>query len=125
VFDAAGLCRLLLLGIWVEEVMPLLESATGVHYREDELLTAGERIWNLERLFNMRAGFSGADDTLPRRMLDEQMPEGPAQGQLCRLKEMLPEYYAIRGWDGRGVPTKERCNSLGLGAEKARARSAG
>ena len=125
VFDAAGLCRLLLLGIWVEEVMPMLESATGVHYREDELLTAGERIWNLERLFNMRAGFSGADDTLPRRMLDEQMPEGPAQGQLCRLKEMLPEYYAIRGWDGRGVPTKERCNSLGLGAEKARARSAG
>jgi aldehyde:ferredoxin oxidoreductase len=119
VFDAAGLCRLLLLGVWVEELVPMLESATGISFTDDELLAAGERIWNLERLFNIRAGFSGADDTLPRRMLQEPMPEGPARGQLCRLKEMLPEYYAIRGWDERGVPTEEKCRSLGLDKDSA------
>jgi aldehyde:ferredoxin oxidoreductase len=114
VFDAAGLCRLLLLGIWVEEIIPMLRGATGISYSEDELLTVGERMWNLERLFNIRAGFSGADDTLPKRMLEEPMPEGPAQGQLCRLKDMLPEYYAIRGWDEQGVPTQEKRRALGL-----------
>ncbi|MCK5257547.1 MAG: aldehyde ferredoxin oxidoreductase family protein, partial [Deltaproteobacteria bacterium] len=71
VFDSVGLCRLLLLGIWIDEIIPMLETATGVSHSEEDLLTIGERTWNLERLFNIKAGFSGADDTLPQRMLKE------------------------------------------------------
>ena len=114
VFDSAGLCRLLLLGVWIGDIIPMLETATGRSYGEDDLLSLGERIWNLERLFNIDAGFSGTDDTLPRRMLEEPMPEGPARGQVCKLNEMLPEYYAIRGWNDQGIPTEEKRVSLGL-----------
>jgi len=114
VFDSAGLCRLLLLGVWIDDIIPMLETATGKSYREEDLLSLGERVWNLERLFNIEAGFSGADDTLPRRMLEEPMPEGPARGQVCKLKEMLPEYYTIRGWNDQGIPTEEKQVSLGL-----------
>jgi aldehyde:ferredoxin oxidoreductase len=102
------------LGVWIDDIIPLLETATGNSYREEDLLSLGERIWNLERLFNIEAGFTGTDDTLPRRMLEEPMPEGPAQGQVCKLQEMLPEYYTIRGWSDRGVPTEEKKVSLGL-----------
>jgi len=114
VFDSAGLCNLLLLGIWIDEIIPVLESAAGIFYNEEELLTIGERVWNLERLFNIRAGFSCADDTLPQRMLKEPMPEGPAMGQVCKLNEMLPEYYQIRGWNTQGIPTEDKLKSLGL-----------
>ena len=92
----------------------MLETATGKSYHEEDLLSLGERVWNLERLFNIEAGFSGTDDTLPRRMLEEPMPEGPARGQVCKLKEMLPEYYTIRGWNEQGIPTEETKVSLGL-----------
>lgn len=114
VFDSVGLCRLLLLGIWMDEVIPMLDAATGIAYTEESLQTIGERIWNLERLFNIKAGFSGADDTLPQRMLKEPMPEGPAKGQVCKLDEMLPEYYHIRGWTHEGIPTEVKLKSLGL-----------
>ena len=114
VFDSVGLCRLLLLGIWIDEIIPMLETATGVSHSEEDLLTIGERTWNLERLFNIKAGFSGADDTLPQRMLKEPMPEGPAKGQVCKLDEMLSEYYNIRGWTPQGMPTEAKLKSLGL-----------
>jgi len=114
VCDSAGLCGLLLLGIWMDEIIPMLETATGISYSEESLLTVGERIWNLERLFNIRAGFSGKDDTLPQRMLKEPLPEGPAKGQVCKLNEMLPDYYEIRGWDKKGVPTEDKLKALGL-----------
>jgi aldehyde:ferredoxin oxidoreductase len=71
-------------------------------------------VWNIERLFNIKAGFTTKDDTLSQRMLKEPMPEGPAQGQVCRLNEMLSEYYQIRGWDPQGVPTQEKLKSLSL-----------
>jgi aldehyde:ferredoxin oxidoreductase len=114
VFDSVGLCRLLLLGIWIDEIIPMLETATGVSHSEEDLLTIGERTWNLERLFNIKAGFSGADDTLPQRMLKEPMPEGPAKGQVCKLDEMLSEYYNIRGWTPQGIPTESKLKSLEL-----------
>ena len=114
VFDSAGLCRLLLLGIWIDEVIPMLDAATGISYTEEGLQKIGERIWNLERLFNVKAGFSSTDDTIPQRMLKEPMPEGPAKGQVCKLDEMLPEYYTIRGWTRKGIPTEDTLKSLEL-----------
>ena len=78
------------------------------------MLEAGERIWNLERLFNMEAGFTASDDTLPPRLLNEPAPSGIRKGQLAELDKMLPEYYSLRGWSKNGVPTKETLSRLGL-----------
>ena len=74
----------------------------------------GERIWNMERDFNNRAGFSSKDDTLPKRLLEEAAKTGPAKGLVNRLGDMLPEYYQLRGWDTDGVPTAETRKRLGL-----------
>lgn len=112
--DATGLCQFLTFGIGLEEILPQLSAATGVSYSLEDLLKIGERIWNLERLWNERAGFTGKDDTLPKRILEEPIPSGPAKGQVNRLGEMLPEYYRLRGWDAEGRITPEKLKELGL-----------
>ncbi|MCS6924400.1 MAG: aldehyde ferredoxin oxidoreductase family protein [Candidatus Binatia bacterium] len=112
--DATGLCQFLTFGIGLEEILPQLVAATGVQYTLEELLKIGERIWNLERWWNERAGLTGKDDTLPRRILEEPLPSGPAKGQVNRLGEMLPEYYRLRGWDAEGRITREKLQELGL-----------
>ena len=63
---------------------------------------------------DMRAGFTGKDDTLPKRILEEPIPSGPAKGEVNRLGEMLPEYYELRGWDKDGRVTAEKKKELGL-----------
>ena len=83
-------------------------------WTEERLLETGERIWNLERQFNLAAGISYRDDTLPRRLLDEPCPSGIAKGKVAELGAMLPEYYALRGWSTDGVPTAETLARLGL-----------
>ena len=77
-------------------------------------MEVGERVWNAERVFNVLSFGDGRKyDTLPRRLLEEPMPEGPAKGHVVRLGEMLDEYYRVRGWvDGR--PTRGRLEDLGL-----------
>lgn len=75
---------------------------------------AGERIYNIERLFNLQAGVDPSQDTLPKRLLEEPIPDGPSKGNVHRLSELLPEYYANRGWDNGGIPTAERISKLGL-----------
>ncbi len=112
--DATGLCQFLTFGIGLEEILPQLSAATGVSYTLEDLLKIGERIWNLERLWNERAGFTGKDDTLPKRILEEPIPSGPAKGQVNKLGEMLPEYYRLRGWDAEGRITREKLKELGL-----------
>jgi len=114
VVDSTGLCLFTTFAIGLPEVQALLETATRAGYTEENLLQAGERIWNLERLFNLKAGFTAADDTLPKRLLEEPIPAGPAKGRVNRLSEMLPEYYRARGWDENGVPTPEKLAELGL-----------
>ena len=95
--------------------MPLLlVAATGVDYTEENVELAGERVYNLERLFNLRAGLTGADDTLPKRILEVPLLKGEAEGKLPRLDVLLPEYYELRGWDKNGVPTPEKLDQLGL-----------
>ncbi len=68
----------------------------------EELALIGERIWNLERDFNNRAGFTAKDDTLPKRLTSEPAKSGPAKGKVNELGKMLPEYYELRGWDKDG-----------------------
>jgi aldehyde:ferredoxin oxidoreductase len=78
------------------------------------LIKAGERVWNLERLYNNREGFTAKDDTLPSRLLTEAPGDGPSKGWVSHLEPMLVEYYRTRGWDQNGVPTKQKLSELGL-----------
>jgi aldehyde:ferredoxin oxidoreductase len=113
-FDNAGICLFLLVTLWTKEVLQQLESATGAGYTMESIRIAGERTWNLERLFNLKAGLTGKDDNLPKRLLEEPLPEGPGKGRVNKLHEMLPEYYQLRGWDKDGVPNQEKLSELGL-----------
>ncbi len=112
--DATGLCIFLTFGVGLEEMLPQLVAATGVPYTMDSLTLAGERIWTLERLWNERAGLGRGSDTLPKRILSEPIPSGPAKGLVNKLGEMLPEYYRLRGWTEDGEVTAEKKKELGL-----------
>ena len=92
----------------------LLTTATGFYFDEEEFLRAGERIFNLERLFNIREGLGGKHDKLPARLLEEPMPFGPAEGHVVELEPMLKEYYAVRLWDPLGRPTDRLLMKLGI-----------
>ena len=112
--DASGLCLFSSFALGAEDYGAMVAAATGWDLDANAVLKAGERIWNLERLFNLREGFSKADDTLPQRLLTEPMPEGPNKGTVHKLGALLPEYYKVRGWDENGVPTGEKKAELGL-----------
>ena len=122
VVDAAGLCVFLSIRYLLEQDMGLLPQrmtqvinyATGADYTEESLLEAGDRIYNLERLFLLKAGFTAEDDTLPDRMLNEPLTAGPAKGHVVQLGAMLPSFYEARGWDQHGVPTPAKLTELGL-----------
>ena len=81
---------------------------------EERLRQTGERIWNLEKLFNLKAGLTIKDDTLPPRILKDPVPAGFNKGGVCELDVMIPEYYKTRGWSSTGIPSKEKLESLGL-----------
>jgi len=112
--DSSGTCLFTSFAIDVKDLADELRYATGVDYDEKKVLECGERIWNLERMFNLRAGFSAKDDTLPPRMLNEPIKEGPAKGSVAKLEPMLKEYYKLRGWSEDGVPEKETLKRLKL-----------
>jgi aldehyde:ferredoxin oxidoreductase len=113
--DSSGICLFNTFAFGGPEIAAYLKAATGMEIDANELLKTGERIWNLERLFNLKAGLTGKDDRLPDRIVKEPMPGGPAKGRVVELDKMLPEYYQLRGWDTEGVPTKETLKELGLG----------
>jgi len=98
----------------LEVFVPSLAAATGVPYTYEEVLKIGERTWNIERLWNLKAGLTKADDTLPKRLLKEAHKEGPSAGVVVNLDAMLPVYYEERGWNQEGVPTEEKLKELGL-----------
>ncbi len=114
ILDLCGVCCLTRGVITIDYFLPVLESATGAGYDKESLLRAGERIWNQERLFNLQAGLTKDDDSLPNRMVKEPMPLGPAKGQVVELERMLAEYYQVRGWDKNGVITKDKLTDLGF-----------
>ncbi|MEM1635149.1 MAG: aldehyde ferredoxin oxidoreductase family protein [Thermofilaceae archaeon] len=109
--DAAGVCLFSTFGLWADDYRDLLNAAMGWNLSTEEYLKIGERIWNAERLFNLKAGLNPLEeDTLPKRFLEEPAPNGPNKGRTVRLREMLPRYYALRGWtpDGRIPESKLR-----------------
>jgi len=115
--DATGLCMFVgFTGGGLERFVPIVAAATGVDYTVDDFVKIGERTWNLERLWNQRAGLTKADDALPDRLLKQAHKSGPSAGVTVNLQAMLPVYYRERGWDEDGVPTPEKLAQLGLDA---------
>jgi aldehyde:ferredoxin oxidoreductase len=114
VVDSSGICLFNTFAFGGPEILEYLKAAAGIEMTLEELMKTGERIWNLERLFNLKAGLTGKDDKLPERLVKESVSEGPAKGRVVELDKMLPEYYQLRGWDKEGIPTKERLKELGL-----------
>ena len=115
VVDALGMCVFTTFGLGTEDFVDIANACLGEDYFTDKtLLEAGERIFNLEKLFNIKAGFGKADDTLPKRLLEEPIANGPSKGQTSKLDIVLPDYYKSRGWDENGVPTPETLKRLGL-----------
>ncbi|MEQ9716406.1 MAG: aldehyde ferredoxin oxidoreductase C-terminal domain-containing protein [Candidatus Asgardarchaeum sp.] len=106
-------CLFVTFALGVDAYVELLSAITGWDLTSDELMTIGERIYNLERWIIVKYGFSAKDDTLPKRLLEEPMPEGPSKGHVVELDKMLKEYYELRGWvDGK--PTSEKLKELGI-----------
>ena len=119
--DSLVLCRFTSergFGLFVgEPYAAMVRAVTGWDVTVAELERTGERIVNLERMFNVREGVRRRDDVLPWRVMHEPIPEGPSAGMYCppdELAAMLDAYYGLRGWDAEGVPTRARLAALGL-----------
>ena len=114
VFDSAGVCVFTTFAWTLADLQPQLDAACEGGWSMEKLTVIGERIWNMERLFNNAAGFTSKDDDLPPRLKTEPAKTGPAKGKVNGIDKMRPEYYKARGWDDKGVPTKETLQRLGL-----------
>jgi aldehyde:ferredoxin oxidoreductase len=104
-------------GVATQNTADLMQALTGLPFTPEEVQAVGERVNNLARIYNKRAGFSRADDTFPARIMTEPLKEGNSKGQLISKEDldiMLDEYYAARGWTKEGVPTPEKLHALGL-----------
>jgi len=112
--DSLGLCLFTIFALNPEHYASLLSSVTGEPLDGKQILGIGERIWNLERLFNLREGFTSEDDTLPPRFSQETLPRGHSKGQTVDLDPLLDEYYALRGWETSGVPGAQKLAELRL-----------
>jgi aldehyde:ferredoxin oxidoreductase len=117
VYDTLGVCKFTRHIYYLEALPEMVAAQTGVELTAAELLTIGERTYNLARAFNVREGFSRKDDHLPPRVMELPIPEGPSAGNRVSLEELqllLDDYYGARGWNREGVPLKGRLASLDL-----------
>ncbi|MGC8645718.1 MAG: aldehyde ferredoxin oxidoreductase family protein [Thermoplasmata archaeon] len=114
VMDCSGLCQFPSFALNFEDYRKLINAVTGLNYQSQELMKAGERNWNLERLFNLKAGIPPEQDTLPKRFLTEGIPRGPNKGKIVPLRELLRDYYRERGWNEKGIPTDSKIKELNL-----------
>ena len=110
--DSTGLCVFTTFAWTLVDIAPQVDAAIEGNWTAETMLEAGERIWNMERIFNNKAGFTAKDDRLPDRMVKEAAKEGPAKGLVSGVPAMLPEYYQLRGWTPDGVPTNETLSRL-------------
>jgi len=112
--DSLGMCLFTVFALTADNYKDMFNAIVGEEWTTEQLLQAGERIWNLERVFNLKAGIEPQDDTLPKRLLEEPIAEGPSKGHVHRLAELLPGYYKERGWDKKGIPTEAKLVQLGI-----------
>ncbi|MFH1824737.1 MAG: aldehyde ferredoxin oxidoreductase family protein [Candidatus Firestonebacteria bacterium] len=112
--DSLVVCRFTTFALSEQSWARMLSAVTGLDFAPEDLMRTGERIYNLERLFNLREGFSDKDDNLPERFLKEPFQEGGSKGHVVNLKDMLKEYYQFRKWDEKGIPKEEKLKDLNL-----------
>ena len=110
--DSLGVCLFTTFGLGLVELASQYREAVGTDETDEQILQKGERVWNMEKKFNIAAGVE--KDTLPKRLLTEKLPKGAAAGKVNELDKMLGEYYELRGWDKEGVPTANKAKELGL-----------
>jgi aldehyde:ferredoxin oxidoreductase len=100
-----------------EIMSQFLKYGLGKDVSAEELDRIGERVWNLSRIFNIKTGFTKADDDIPTRLKKDPLRKGSNEGRVLSgddFETMLQIYYRIRGWDSNGVPTPEKLKALGL-----------
>ncbi|MFO7577086.1 MAG: aldehyde ferredoxin oxidoreductase family protein, partial [Pelovirga sp.] len=114
VVDSSGVCLFTTFALGAPQFAGFCTTATGEDFNEATLMELGDRIYNMERLFNLRAGIDPSQDTLPKRLLEVPISDGPLKGEVARLGEMLPAYYQERGWSPEGIPTEDKLKALGL-----------
>jgi aldehyde:ferredoxin oxidoreductase len=113
--DSMIFCSFSRYGMDERQQLRFTNAVTGWDYSDEEATLIADRIYTLERLFNVREGFSKADDNLPWRCLNEPLPDGPAKGNTVPLDRMLKDYYEERGWNqDSGLPKQETIERLGL-----------
>jgi aldehyde:ferredoxin oxidoreductase len=119
--DCLVKCDFGAMGVKPETYAIMLNAATGMNVDGSFFDMLGERVWNTTRMFNLREGMDTADETLPRRFVEEPLPSGPHKGHLISRSDMtylLKDYYAIRGWDEKGHPTPETLTRTGVVMDK-------
>lgn len=115
VIDSLGLCIFTTFGLGAQDYVDLYNAVVGEEPHDvNSIMEAGDRIWTLEKMFNLAAGIDSKQDTLPKRLLKEPVSDGPSKGNVNRLDVLLPQYYAVRGWSKDGIPTEETLKKLGL-----------
>ena len=113
VIDSMGHCLFTSFAMGAPEYTALLNAATGTNWTVEQVLEIGDRIYNIERMFNKAAGMKPEDDRLPKRLLQEPISNGPSKGMVSQLPVTLPQYYEARGWVD-AFPTDETLKKLGL-----------
>jgi aldehyde:ferredoxin oxidoreductase len=106
--DSMDLCKFSAFAQGADDYAKQFSAAMGQPMTGDDVMNAGERIYNLERYYNNLAGFGAGSDTLPNRYLEEPSDSGGSKGHVCELDLMLEEYYAQRGWEDGVVPEAKR-----------------
>lgn len=115
VIDCSGSCKFVMgTASTYEESIRVVANVLGRGFTLEDFKKLGERVYNLERVFNVREGITRANDALPERLLEDTLSEGAAKGHVAEVDTLLDPYYEVRGWDKNGKPTVERLQELEL-----------
>ncbi len=112
--DSLGVCLFTSFALNPDLYAELLGAVIGVDIPSEEFLKIGERIWNIERIYNNREGFTSKDDTLPNRIINEPFKSGHSKNRKIDLEALVKEYYNLRGWTSEGIPTTRKLKELGI-----------
>lgn len=114
VVDSLGFCLFTTFPFGADDFREMLNAAIDYGMTTEEMMQVGERIWNLERKFNLDAGILPSEDNLPDRFFAEPLPDGPQKNAISKMKELLPEYYEIRGWGADGTIPAAKLQELSI-----------